>query len=767
MELIFRSNPSEFESSNQVQYLTIDLTQLDLVHTASLNFVNKDVSPNLYDFTSPDQCLPSGSKICLEHVLTRDPQLENELTSRNYSKHVMPEELRLMTPLHYYNDICSAELTTSIYEYAIKEISIDERRVFRNSILKELEIYIKDKDIDLSEINFFTTYINIRKYISEKVSPHINDIIRTMDVLITPGMPISSIKYAYISNYAFFDELCKRCKDIVKTIDKIDHKEFYNIFQSRITLGHRGILRFVNMETSEKNIISQLSKNLIMNTISDLPQKIICVIKEFELAKVSHCVFSIIHDVLVPKSLIANIKCILHSIKEEIVADKPLRSNFDDYRKLFDKYLAKLEEKIRNSVVLHGETALLPNKYTIELMAKYLLLDITNICFNFHHQLSNFTSDRFDSMKYDACSMELLLPKKEAPVPIKSSCNPPDSTGSITGIYRLAITMIDIDLEDFKKSLMSKIHGKVLAKRFRKIHFNPDLKITRAHIKRYISKLFDPFWDEISLELRSKINVCEGMSTEQLRSMYTLNELLNFKFHELCNRIVKYTESCDDKILSSLMQSSVRLESGVAPSEKIRIGRDTKRGLTDDIKLLLVSTIMSVPQKVSDVIKLLPQSTIVECFFSLFDNIYIYNKSLLKVRSVFDSTQKKIINDEILSESAYKISHTIGTFAQSNRLNVISDFHRLIDRYTVDGELSTSEYLRKLVNEQFYEFENDQNEPIMIIYNNNVSIANTETRYSILGRFKSSLISQATTSYRELCILNSGINATHGLGIVP
>ncbi|WP_092343188.1 hypothetical protein [Candidatus Ichthyocystis sparus] len=51
-------------------------------------------------------------------------------------------------------------------------------------------------NIDKSSINLSVTYSNVRNYISDKIHPYLDNIIRVTDILISPGMSISYIKHS-------------------------------------------------------------------------------------------------------------------------------------------------------------------------------------------------------------------------------------------------------------------------------------------------------------------------------------------------------------------------------------------------------------------------------------------------------------------------------------------------------------------------------------------------------------------------------------------
>ncbi|WP_092343651.1 hypothetical protein [Candidatus Ichthyocystis sparus] len=315
-----------------------------------------------------------------------DPQATDKGSQKHSLQHQVkykiPKELKITTKLYSYNNIYSAKLVENMYEKIIKMTNFDERKLINETMLKVFNKKMEKNDFSESNTNFSSTHSNLRKYILSKVSPYINDIIPSSDVVIVNGMSTSDIKDKCISNRVFFDKLYKYCMDISEKIDKIPHEYFLYIIQGhiRINSGESLTTNVKSISRDKKNVLSTLSKFLILESIRNLPNKIISEIKKLDLASISEILFVKLHGTYLTRSFIRN-------LTKTYPADM--------VNKLLDKK-SILEEKVKKalteSVVLHEEKALAPNEFMVELMTKHLLSDIVN--FSLKNKTKPTTDDK-------------------------------------------------------------------------------------------------------------------------------------------------------------------------------------------------------------------------------------------------------------------------------------------------------------------------------------------------------------------------------------
>ncbi|CUT17829.1 hypothetical protein Ark11_1010 [Candidatus Ichthyocystis hellenicum] len=771
----------KFDESNT----TIATNNLESVETTEKNVLNSRESTNTtdkppltqeldnqyVDAINTKQLIESNEYYDVYFPLEIDQSITKQYSSlgvpevhtfQHPVEYVIPKELQLTSKLYVYHNLCSTKISVSIYEHAIKKIDIDNKESLKISLLNEFKKLIEMKSFNPLDIDISSTYSVIRKYIADKVNPYISEIITTADVLINPGMSVLDIKYNCISNRHFFFKLNNCCKNIATELSKLSHENFLPLMKSKAYFGPGNVLWIKGKY--RKKILSQVVKALIIESIYDLPNKIINAISNFETTEISNFMFPFVHGVYVSNSLIRNINYIINHIKGKIAKDNPPKSNFHDYRKLLEEHTSKLGELVRSSVVMHEKKTFLPNECTAKTMIKYILRDINNICFKFYYKMYGNT---INSISSKSIMLEASTDTEKTSLSKKASMSlrkhpyrwDPSSIGPSTGLYRLAITMIKIDTENFKNHLISESNNKISVRRcINKISFNPNFNCMCNRIKLYFSNEFGPFLDEIEEEIRSEIKPLNGMSIEQFKLAYTSSNFFHHRLQELCTKVTKRTENYDDEVLFDLIPSSIELESGVKRSRRMHFSKKTKGNFINIIRQLLTDNILSIKEKITSVIESLPLCKTVGCFFSLVDNVYVDNKSLLKAKAVFESTQEKLMNDKILSESVYKISEGIKLFARSNKFSKTHDLYKPISYCIVDGKLSASEYLKISVRKQFVELEKDLSESMIIIHDNSkISIADEKTKNHILSKLKFSLMSRSIKIYRELCLKKSGV----------
>lgn len=333
-----------------IKYLLIDMT--------SIYFKKKFEFPtenNVSDFYTSEQ-LPSTINID-NHL-----QLNERL--------VMPKGLMPVSKFYKWADIRSTKITSSIYELAIEDITIDEKNLLKNSILEEFDNLINVKGFDKSAIDISLTYLNISKYILLNISPYIANIMRVADLVITPGMSITSIKHKCISNDAFFDKLHEYCKEIAKNINQNWNEKRLSMIQTYVYFGSGKHINtnIYNIARAKRDRISMLLKYLVIDDINHLSRNIRSKIINFKQSDILKGIFTTMHGIYVTKSFMRDV---VEIYTNDILAaeNKYLKVDYSFIRE-------KLEELVRPSVVLIEGTTLSPNKYTIESIVDYLLSDM-------------------------------------------------------------------------------------------------------------------------------------------------------------------------------------------------------------------------------------------------------------------------------------------------------------------------------------------------------------------------------------------------------
>ncbi|WP_176695827.1 hypothetical protein, partial [Candidatus Ichthyocystis sparus] len=157
------------------------------------------------------------------------------------------------------------------------------------------------------------------------------------------------------------------------------------------------------------------------------------------------------------------------------------------------------------------------------------------------------------------------------------------------------------------------------------------------------------------------------------------------------------------------------------------------------------------PKTIAESIKLVPHADIINGCFSNFYDIYVDNKSLLKAKLIFDTIPLKIINDPLLSKSVDKISlDKIDKIRKQNKIKIRR--RSIINSNLICGKLSTYNYVKKLVKQEFPTLKDKLSDPILTIRNNKIEIADQKTRDEIFDKLGSDLTETAVISYNRLFV---------------
>ncbi|CUT18277.1 MULTISPECIES: hypothetical protein [Candidatus Ichthyocystis] len=660
---------------------------------------------------------------------------------------IMIKEFNLKS--YYKADLFSADNTSNIYEDATKKISIDSNCRFKNRVLEELGHYIISRGFIKSSLDLSKTYSNIRKYVLHKVSPFINDAMTTTDELITPGIHLSDLSRNLISNSAFFEKLSKNCEEIAKSINFIPNDYFSSIIQSYIYLSPTERLR---VNKKKKKLCPEL-KLIIIETISNLTNNIVNELKKFKPNEIIDGLFTNIHDVYLPKTLIRNLELILNSNNMPGNKYKP---NLNLLNNLFKKVLSEVEI----CPILHEEKIFSIERETAKILSKYLLSDMYSIPVKIQKKLilHKHTEDDISESNHEKSSetnndnnMEPSLLEKSIIIPqkkLKWGTKWGIDIISPLNIYKLDLSMIDIDKDDFECYFIDKIrkYPSVTKHLGKNEKINVDLSITYSNVKNYIFETFSFFLKDIEEETRSKIKLTNGMTLDELRLTYVSKEFL-CKFHEFCTEAINRINSCRNTKLTDLIQFRIHLGTEMSKSISILMNKERKNRFLNEITNLLVKNILNTTKVIVNTIKLISNNKFMDEHFSNFYDIYVDNVSLLKAKSVFDSVHKRVANDHLLIKIADKISLNM-IHKNSAKKHIV---HRIINKYMVCRGLSTYDYIRKLIKEDIPTLEYNLGNTIMIIRNDKIQTADQKTRYNILMYLESDLIETTIKLYNKLC----------------
>ncbi|CUT18275.1 hypothetical protein Ark11_1477 [Candidatus Ichthyocystis hellenicum] len=735
--------PDEYTVEKLSKYLLSDMYGVSSMFHGKLKLLDKKTSKsqetiddisldNIYNIKTKTEKIEIGNNCNYNQGDVVQP-IKNIERSEQQS---MTIELSLKR--YCRNNLCSTERTSSIYENAIKKIIIDNNFRFEDSVLREIGTYITSKGFTKSSLNLSKTYSNVLKYVLDKVSPYIRNIVANQDLLISSGMSLSDIRYNYISNNVFFEKLGKDCEEIVKNIHLTPNYYFSGIIQNYIYLGSPERLEI----TSKKNKLCAEVKMLIIETISNLPNNIIHELKKFSPNDMVNGLFSKIHGLYLHKPLINNLRLLYNSNK---FPNDDHISNLDSLNNL----LTTLLNKVKKSPILYGGKIFLTGERTSNLLSKYLLLDMYKIPFRFHKKLTpkehindNIleSNHKKHSVTETYNSMEPLL-KKTTIVPQKKYKWNPGRISS-SNVYELALSTIEIDKGDFEYYFIDKVRRyKVVQECLsKKGKINVDLSETYNRTKNYILEIFIPFFREIE----HKIKLTNGMSIDELRHSYISNTDIFDKLRNFCAKMVSYVKNCNNIILTNMIQHRVGLETEIYQVMKIKSKR--KIVFRNCMEKLLIRNILNVPETISNSIKLIPNTRLIEKCFSHFHDMYVDNESLTKAKLAFDTIEKKVLNDHLLIKLVDKISlDLIHKIKQEN-------VYKIVNSNIVYRNLSTYCYIRKLVKKELPTLIDKITDPIMTIRNDKIETVDKKTRIKILDKLGSDLIAITTSSYTKLCV---------------
>ncbi|CUT18264.1 hypothetical protein Ark11_1466 [Candidatus Ichthyocystis hellenicum] len=679
-------------------------------------------------------------------------------------KYITPQELKI--GLYRRNKFLQRELSSCIYEDAVKKINIDSDELFKKTVIEKLEGYIVKKGFVKSSLDISSTYSNIRKYISDKVSPYIREIIANSDILINFGMSISDIKHNCISNIVFFEKLRENCEKIIKDIVFIRDDHFSNILQTHINFGFDGRL---NISRRRNKFYSEL-KLLIIETISNLPNDIAQVINNFNQSEIINGLFLEVHGVSISKSLVRNLSLFGRS-------HKLLSDNLNENLYLLSILLGKLVDIVKKSFIFHKGELFFPDTHSANILSRYLISDMYNIPSTLHKNLKllnenipesekltkkeechkyikiiNLGSSYKNNLDFSTNLSSQLLEETTLNSKKNSKWNPNSITS--LNIYELAISMINIDKEDFEKHFMDEIKDVPLVEEYisKKEKVYIDLSATYDRVKSYILDALYPFLKKNEEETKNKIKIYHGITLDELEQAYTSNNEFFTKLQKFCSKIVNNVKNCVDSTLVDLIQCFIHPETEGGKAQKIIMKKNSKIKFHRYMAKMIIKNVSNVPEIIIGAIKLLPRSKLVKEHLSPFHHIYVDNSSLLKAKLLFDSTHKKITDDPLLRWLIDKTStDMICKFKEEKSITPSKRSNKSINSNVARKKISTYRHIGKLVKEEMIVFRNTIGDNIIIMHHNIIEIANQDIKCKILDKFESDLITSSVKLYKKLC----------------
>ncbi|WP_141663755.1 hypothetical protein, partial [Candidatus Ichthyocystis sparus] len=252
-----------------------------------------------------------------EHIAAKNTLIDNEPQSITQNLiRVGPEKISININAvkkniilkyyqHHHINLWHAKSNSRIvYIDAIKKIGIDNNGSFKNCVLEKMSEIIERRNLLKSSIDLSQTYSNIRKYVLDKISSLFEDDTIDSGILITPGMSISDLRSSCTSNTNFFKKLQKQCGKIAKSIRASTDRYFSRILQTYVCINYKSHSdstykhKRIKFCSNQNKLLKKL-KELIINTILNLPSSIICEINRFNQNGIVNSLFSEVHGVLV------------------------------------------------------------------------------------------------------------------------------------------------------------------------------------------------------------------------------------------------------------------------------------------------------------------------------------------------------------------------------------------------------------------------------------------------------------------------------------
>ncbi|CUT18382.1 hypothetical protein (partial), partial [Candidatus Ichthyocystis hellenicum] len=606
-----------------------------------------------------------------EHITAKNTLTDNETLSItqnlrrvksekiSINKNDIKKNIRLRS-YHNTNLWNTKSNSKMVYIDAIKKIGIDNDGLFKSRVLEKICKTVERRNLLKSCIDLSQTYSNIRKYVLYKISSLFEDDTIDTGILITPGMSISDLRSSCISNNMFFKKLREHCEKIAKYILVTTNNNLSRIFQSYIILNISGYLNStkhkakVKFKSKRCKFIPDL-KELIIDTISNLPNSIISEIEKIDPKNIVNSLFSDVHGVLASKLLIKNMNLLFESNRHEFeFANK----RFDDNLNSFNKLLEKIANIVRKFCIFH-DGVFLPDESTVEQLSKYLLSNMYGVSSKFHKKLklpaqntqkprksidninlkSSYTKEvttsvtiNNDQSKQETMTKELDLKKPYRKANLLSAEN-------TSNIYEYAIKKISIDNNFwFKDRVLEELGDYITGRGITKSSIN--LSTTYLNVRKYVLDKISPHI--IDAITTTDVLIAPGMSLSDLAHNCASNRLFFEKLSKNCEEAVENIKLVPNNYFLSIIQSHIHLDS----HERLPI-INKKNKLCTSIKLLITETISNLPNNIIHEIKKFRPSEIADGLFVNIHNVHLKKSLIRKLELIFNSN--KMLDNKFIS----------------------------------------------------------------------------------------------------------------------
>ncbi|CUT18280.1 hypothetical protein Ark11_1482 [Candidatus Ichthyocystis hellenicum] len=545
-----------------------------------------------------------------------------------------------------------------LYRNAVKKINIDSSGLFKNTILEKISRITKRRGLLKSSIDLSLTYSNIRKFALDKVYSLFDDNTIDSDMSINPGISISELRSTCIAtcieNNILFKKLRKYCKKVVEDVIATPDNCFSHIFQSYANFNIKGysnasniIIRFPH----KKKFLPAL-KELIIETISNLPNSIICELEKTDQKNIVNALFVDVHGVLVSKSLIKNLNLFFNSNKNKF-ADK----KFDDNLNLFEELLEKIVNIVRISCIFH-EGIFLPDESTAEKLSRYILSDMYDIPLKFHKKIkfpakNTLKTDNFildsnyakcvsaikkeisNSYQIAATSVISSLDQSEKRTMIKEFSLKPYckaylfSAYNKSNIYENATKKINIDNDcRFKNSVLEELGSLITRMGITKSSLN--LSQTYSNVRKYVLDKVGPLISDAIIT--TDVVITPGMSLSELACNLVSNSSFFERLSKNCEEIAKNINLIPNDYFSIIIQSYICFN----PTKRLLITKNKKK-LCSKVKLLIIETVSNLTNNIIHEIKKLNPNEVADKLFANIHGVYLPKSLIIKLELIFNS----------------------------------------------------------------------------------------------------------------------------------
>ncbi|WP_176695782.1 hypothetical protein, partial [Candidatus Ichthyocystis sparus] len=544
-----------------------------------------------------------------EEVPENTSSCSNEIEAEVCTDHVMEDSYRISNLMNM------SGLTLSIYGYAVKKMELRNKRVFEESMLQEFGI---NEIPDNANIRLSTTYSKVIDYIADKVYPYIMHVSSTEDVSIKPGMSVSEIHNAYISNDAFFEKIQKSCSIVEKELRKTNHELIFPIIPSSINFnGRRLYTKITTGSEKRKNKFASILIDFMSYNIENLPQIMKDEITNLTGAHIISNVFAQLHGAYVPKSFARKIEKISIACK--------LMSERNQLR------LDLIEKKLKSAVdksltVVHKERIFFPNKNTKMLMANHLILDIRKSLINDSTCHGPWIEEATNSST-SAQNSNHVYQDLKSPMMTRS-------------IYEWATEKINIE-ED------TSLLGYITTEFKNEVVEQDDCSQSLINLSTVYSKIIDLIYEKTSQHIDSIMRVCDisitpSMSISDIKRKCINNYIFFCNLHEYCKEIASDISKAPCENFINILKPNNKIEIG------INVDSEGEIKILQKLKCFIIDIMLDLPHKIIATIDRLGPSDISEAVFTQYHGIKVTKSFIRNAIEIYEEIVREIRTNQHL-----------------------------------------------------------------------------------------------------------------------